>query len=110
MTHACRLDLEPPHQYVQVRTMEPVRRTRLPRLSASELRTIARCTARVLADSNRTLDIITAEEIAAQTQLRALLSSGLFEIDHEARSLFHDPIKSSISSLIIYSTMEQKFA
>ena len=44
----------------------------------------------MLADSNRTLDIITAEEIAAQTQLRALLSSGLFEIDHEARSLFHD--------------------
>lgn len=71
-------------------SVEPSRRTRLPRLSAGELRTVARCTARVLANSNRTLDIITAEEIGAQTQLRALLASGLFDVDDEARALFRD--------------------
>jgi ubiquinone biosynthesis protein COQ4 len=71
-------------------SVEPFRRTRLPRLSVSELQIVARCTARVLRDSNRTLDIITAEEISAQTQLGALLDGGLFEIDDEARALFAD--------------------
>ena len=70
--------------------MEPARRTRLPRLSASDLRTVTGCTVRVLRDSNRTLDIITAEEISAQTQLRALLGSGLFDVDDEARALYRD--------------------
>ncbi len=51
---------------------------------------MAGCTVRVLQDSNRTLDIITAEEISAQTQLRALLDGGLFGIDDEARALFAD--------------------
>lgn len=70
--------------------MESFRRVRWPRLSGPELRTIGRCTVRVLADSNRTLDIITAEEIAAQTQLRALIDGGLFDVDAEARALFAD--------------------
>jgi ubiquinone biosynthesis protein COQ4 len=70
--------------------MEPSRRIHVPRLRRGELRIVARCTARVLANSNRTLDIITAEEIGAQTQLRALLGSGLFDVDDEARALYRD--------------------
>ena len=78
------------HRIMRPMSPESFRRVRWPRLSAPELRIIGRCTARVLADSNRTLDIITAEEIAAQTQLRALIDGGLFEVDDEARALFAD--------------------
>ena len=45
----------------------------LPRLNASEVRTILTCTLRVLGDSNRTEDIITSEELLAQRQLRYLV-------------------------------------
>jgi ubiquinone biosynthesis protein COQ4 len=70
--------------------MERFRRTRWPSLDARQLRTVARCTARVLADSNRTLDIVTAEEIVAQRQLRSLIDRGLFRVDDEARELWAD--------------------
>jgi len=66
------------------------RHTRVPQLSAADLRVLAGCTLRVLRDSNRTLDIIRAEELSAQTQLKSLLQAGLFELDDEARALFAD--------------------
>jgi len=66
------------------------RHTRVPQLSAADLRVLAGCTLRVLRDSNRTLDIIRAEELSAQTQLKSLLHAGLFELDDEARALFAD--------------------
>lgn len=56
--------------------MAELRRTlpvHFPRLSISEVRTILGCTLRVLADSNRTEDIITSEELLAQRQLRYLI-------------------------------------
>lgn len=64
-------------------------RPHLNRLSASELRTIAGCVARVLRDSERTGDIITAEEISAQGQLRHLLDCGVFDTE-EGRALLAD--------------------
>lgn len=44
------------------------------------------CVKRVLADSNRTLDIVTAEEITGQAQLAHLLAEGVFDTD-EGRAL-----------------------
>jgi len=49
-----------------------------------------RCTVRVLADSERTQDIVTAEEIICQRRLRQLLSGGLFDQTVEGRELFAD--------------------
>lgn len=49
------------------------------------------CTKRVLADSNRTQDIIEAEEITAQTALRALLDAGVFDGDEGQRLLVERP-------------------
>ena len=58
----------------------------LPPLSAHDLRVVAGCVLRVLADSNRTGDIVTAEEITAQAQLAHLRETGVFETD-EGRTL-----------------------
>lgn len=49
------------------------RAVHLPRLSASDVWTTLGCTLRVLGDSDRTEDILIAEEILAQRQLRYLL-------------------------------------
>jgi ubiquinone biosynthesis protein COQ4 len=58
-------------------------------LDRGRARTVLGCTARVLADSNRTLDIITVEEITAQAQLRHLVDSGVFGTT-EGRALLAD--------------------
>lgn len=59
---------------------EPPRVT-LPRsLNASNVREIVRRVARVLADSERTADIVVAEELTAQAQLRHLLDSGMMSL------------------------------
>lgn len=58
-------------------------------LDRERARTVLACTARVLADSNQTLDIITVEEITAQTQLRHLVDRGVFETE-EGRALLAD--------------------
>lgn len=60
-----------------------------PALSLGQARTVAGCVGRVLRDSNRTLDIITAEEILGQTQLRYLVDRGVFETE-EGRALLRD--------------------
>lgn len=50
----------------------------LGRYDLPALRTVMGCALRVLADSDRTQDIVTAEEIASQAQLKHLVSSGVF--------------------------------
>ena len=62
---------------------------RRPALSLGQTLTVAGCVGRVLRDSNRTLDIITAEEILGQSQLRYLIDRGVFETD-EGRALLRD--------------------
>ena len=64
----------------------------LPRLSRAQVRTLLGCITRTLADSNRTEDIIVAEEIAAQRQLRVLLRSRLFEEGEGAALLEERPM------------------
>ncbi len=49
-----------------------------------------KCTVRVLVDSERTADIVIAEEIISQRRLRSLLDDGLFESSAEGRELFAD--------------------
>ncbi len=66
-------------------------RPRLPRLSRDQLGTVGRIIVRVLADSNRTSDIIEAEELTAQTALRELLTAGVFENDEGRALLAHRP-------------------
>jgi len=56
-------------------------RPHLGRLTRQDLRTIVTCSARVLADSTRTMDIVTVEELTAQKQLRYLLDAGVFAGD-----------------------------
>lgn len=51
-----------------------------------QLRTVARCVGRVLADSERTEDIMLAEELTAQAQLRYLLRRGVLD-SGEGRAL-----------------------
>jgi ubiquinone biosynthesis protein COQ4 len=53
------------------------------------LRRAASCAWRVLMDSERTMDIVTAEEIVAQAQLRYLLERGVFD-GPEGRELSRD--------------------
>ena len=64
----------------------------LPTLNRDQTRTLWGCITRVLADSNRTEDIIVAEEIAAQRQLRVLLRSGLFDHGEGAELLREQPM------------------
>lgn len=64
-------------------------RTHLDPLNAQQWRTIAGCILRVLADSNQTRDIMVAEEIAAQAQLRYLLAEGILDSD-QGRALLRD--------------------
>ncbi len=64
----------------------------LPRLSRDHIRTLWGCITRVLADSNRTEDIIVAEEIASQRQLEVLRDSGLFDRGEGAELLHDRPI------------------
>jgi len=58
-----------------MRTPPPIH---LGRLGLGQVRTIAGCVIRVLADSERTEDIVTAEEIASQRQLQHLIGEGIF--------------------------------
>lgn len=55
-------------------------------LDKERVKTVLACTARVLSDSNQTLDIITVEEITAQAQLRHLVREGVFDTE-EGRAL-----------------------
>lgn len=64
-------------------------RPHLQSMSASDAATVARCIVRVLADSDRTQDIMTAEEITAQAQLRYLLDRGVMDTP-EGRDLTRD--------------------
>lgn len=64
----------------------------LPRLTRDHARTLLGCVQRVLADSNRTEDIIVAEEIASQRQLRVLRRSGLFDRGEGAELLRERPM------------------
>ena len=48
-------------------------------LTLDQYRTVAECVVRVLRDSNRTEDIITAEELTAQAQLVYLQTSGVMQ-------------------------------
>ncbi|MCZ7682927.1 MAG: ubiquinone biosynthesis protein COQ4 [Sandaracinaceae bacterium] len=50
---------------------------------------VLECTRRVLADSNRTLDIVAVEEITAQAQLAYLVDRGVFDTG-EGRALLAD--------------------
>ena len=59
----------------------PTTRSKYPLLEA------LRCTFRVLADSERTGEIVVAEEIIAQSRLRALIEDGLFTKTEEGRDL-----------------------
>jgi ubiquinone biosynthesis protein COQ4 len=61
----------------------------VPRLQPSELLTLARCVVRVLADSNRTLDIVVAEELLGKDQLPHLLVRGTFD-SPEGRDVLAD--------------------
>jgi ubiquinone biosynthesis protein COQ4 len=58
-------------------------------LSRERARTVLECTARVLRDSNRTLDIVAVEEITGQAQLAHLLERGTFETP-EGRALMRE--------------------
>lgn len=58
-------------------------------LDRDRAQTVWGCAVRVLRDSNQTLDIVTAEEITAQRQLRWLLDAGVFD-DEEGRALLRD--------------------
>ncbi len=64
----------------------------LPALTRDHGKTLWGCITRVLADSNRTEDIIVAEEIASQRQLRALRDSGLFDSGEGAELLRERPV------------------
>lgn len=55
-------------------------------LDGARTKILLGCVARVLADSNQTLDIVRAEEIMGQAQLRFLLESGAFDTE-DGRSL-----------------------
>ena len=63
--------------------------THLEMLAPGQIRTVVTCVARVLADSERTGDIMVAEELTAQAQLRHLLSTGIFDA-RGTRSLLAD--------------------
>jgi ubiquinone biosynthesis protein COQ4 len=58
-------------------------------LSRERAKTVLACTARVLRDSNQTLDIVSVEEITGQTQLAYLIDRGVFETQ-EGRDLLRD--------------------
>jgi ubiquinone biosynthesis protein COQ4 len=60
-----------------------------PALTRGQALTVARLVGRVLRDSNRTLDIVEAEEILGQSQLRYLVREGVFETG-EGRDLVRD--------------------
>ena len=66
-------------------------RPHLNRMSASELVTVVTCGVRVLLDSNRTMDIITAEEMTAQAQLPFLLEQGVFDSEYARGMLEEQP-------------------
>ena len=63
--------------------------THLEMLSLSDMKTVLGCTIRVLLDSERTRDIMTAEELTAQKQLHYLLARGVFDTP-EGRDLLAD--------------------
>jgi ubiquinone biosynthesis protein COQ4 len=58
-------------------------------LSRERARTVLAATARVLRDSNQTLDIVTVEEITSQVQLAHLVERGTFDSE-EGRALLRD--------------------
>jgi len=58
-------------------------------LSRERARTVLAATARVLRDSNQTLDIVTVEEITSQVQLAHLVERGTFETE-EGRALLSE--------------------
>lgn len=60
-------------------------------LDAERTRTVLGCAARVLADSNQTLDIVTVEEITAQAQLEHLVARGAFDAGEGAALLEDRP-------------------
>jgi len=64
----------------------------LPALTREHTRTLWGCITRVLGDSNRTEDIIVAEEIASQRQLSVLAGSGLFDHGEGAELLRERPM------------------
>lgn len=60
-----------------------------PALSRAQALTVAGLIGRVLRDSNRTLDIVEAEEILGQSQLSFLVDRGVFDTD-EGRALLDE--------------------
>ncbi len=59
-------------------------------MNARDLITVVGCAARVLRDSERTEDIIVAEELIAQSRLRQMARDNIFSHTEEGRAMYRD--------------------